>query len=115
MRNFEVDSAVLKWEAALENLQRGQRALASAMQLYRADEAEYPNGLAAAVLRLRSVHERLYDAAMTALHIARIHDEAPQVRYVEYAVPVAPAILEGKWRPHLAARQGAAALPAAVQ
>lgn len=117
MRNFEVDSAVLKWEAALADLQQGQHAVATAMQLYGAGEAEYPYELVAAVLRLRGVHERRYDAAAIALHAAKVHAQAPQAHYVEYALPVPlPAQAEaGKWRPHLPSRAAGAAASASVQ
>lgn len=114
VRNSEVESAMLKWEAALENLQKGQCALARAMRLYGAGEAGYPHQLVAAVLRLRGVHERRYDHAANALHAAKTHVEAPQARYVEYALPVPQHAAASKWRPRLPSRAGAACVSVAA-
>jgi hypothetical protein len=114
--NFEADAAVMKWEAALDDLRKGQAALAAAMKAYGAGEAEYPCDLVANVLRLRGVHEKRYDAAQMALHLSSIAEAAPPARLVQYVQPpAAPATAGGKWRPHLASAQAGANVAARAQ
>lgn len=115
MRTFDVDSAMLKWEAALADLQKGQSALAAAMRRYSAGQAEYPYALVATVLRLRGVHERRYDAAAVALVACKVQVEVPQTPHVEYIAPAPAQATGSKWRPHLPARQGGANAAASAQ